>query len=86
MSLVQGDADQVGLVMNLYQDRGRTDNICPRYNVAQLEQWARDQKIEDTGNKVIDTLLPIILATQLLQVPFTTSYTELVWACLMFHY
>jgi len=38
-----------------------------RYNVAQLEQWARDQKIEDTGNKVIDTLLPIIQATQLLQ-------------------
>ena len=32
----------------------------PRYNVAQLEQWARDQKIEDTGTKVIDTLLPII--------------------------
>ena len=31
-----------------------------RYNVAQLEQWARDQKIEDTGSKVIDTLLPII--------------------------
>merc|ERR1712061_25378 len=38
-----------------------------RYNVAQLEQWARDQKIEDTGSKVIDTLLPIIQATQLLQ-------------------
>jgi len=38
-----------------------------RYNVAQLEQWARDQKIEDTGTKVIDTLLPIIQATQLLQ-------------------
>jgi hypothetical protein len=31
-----------------------------RYNVAQLEQWARDQKIEDSGNKVIDTLLPVI--------------------------
>ena len=28
--------------------------------MAQLEQWARDQKIEDTGSKVIDTLLPII--------------------------
>jgi len=38
-----------------------------RYNVAQLEQWARDQKIEDTGSRVIDTLLPIIQATQLLQ-------------------
>ena len=42
------------------------ESIClvltnvPRYNVAQLEQWARDQKIEDTGTKVIDTLLPII--------------------------
>ena len=33
---------------------------APRYNVAQLEQWARDQKIEDTGSRVIDTLLPII--------------------------
>jgi len=38
-----------------------------RYNIAQLEQWARDQKIEDTETKVIDTLLPIIQATQLLQ-------------------
>ena len=28
--------------------------------MAQLEQWARDQKIEDTGSRVIDTLLPII--------------------------
>lgn len=25
-----------------------------------MEQWARDQKIEDTETKVIDTLLPII--------------------------
>ena len=33
--------------------------LC-RYNVAQLEQWARDQKIEDSGNKVVDTLLPVI--------------------------
>jgi len=38
-----------------------------RYNVAQLEQWARDQMLEDSGNKVIDTLLPVIQATQLLQ-------------------
>jgi len=38
-----------------------------RYNIAQLEQWARDQKIEDTETKVIDTLLPVIQATQLLQ-------------------
>merc|ERR1712106_656477 len=29
-----------------------------RYNIAQLEQWARDQNLEDTGSKVIDTLLP----------------------------
>ena len=34
-----------------------------RYNVAQLEQWARDQKIEDTGTRVIDTLLPVIQVT-----------------------
>ena len=41
----------------------------PRYNVAQLEQWARDQKIEDTGTKVIDTLLPIIqVSTQYIPV------------------
>jgi len=38
-----------------------------RYNIAQIEQWARDQKIEDIDTKVIDTLLPIIQATQLLQ-------------------
>merc|ERR1719381_313323 len=38
-----------------------------RYNIAQLEQWARDQNLEDNGTKVIDTLLPIIQATQLLQ-------------------
>merc|ERR1712045_116754 len=38
-----------------------------RYNVAQLEQWARDQNLEDNGTKVIDTLLPVIQATQLLQ-------------------
>jgi myosin-5 len=38
-----------------------------RYNIAQMEQWARDQKIEDTETKIIDTLLPIIQATQLLQ-------------------
>jgi len=38
-----------------------------RYNIAQLEQWARDQNLEDTGSRVIDTLLPIIQATQLLQ-------------------
>ena len=31
-----------------------------RYNVAQLEQWARDQNLEDNGTKVIDTLMPII--------------------------
>jgi len=38
-----------------------------RYNIAQLEQWARDQNLEDNGTKVIDTLLPVIQATQLLQ-------------------
>ena len=35
--------------------------------MAQLEQWARDQNLEDNGTKVIDTLLPVIQATQLLQ-------------------
>ena len=38
-----------------------------RYNVAQLEQWARDQNLENEGTKVIDTLGPVIQATQLLQ-------------------
>jgi len=38
-----------------------------RYNIAQLEQWARDQNLEDNGTKVIDTLLPVVQATQLLQ-------------------
>ena len=35
--------------------------------MAQLEQWARDQNLEDNGTRVIDTLLPVIQATQLLQ-------------------
>lgn len=39
-----------------------------RYNVAQLEQWARDQKIHDENTKVIDSLAPIVQASQLLQV------------------
>ena len=38
-----------------------------RYNIAQLEQWARDQKIHDDNAKVIDALNPIIQASQLLQ-------------------
>ena len=38
-----------------------------RYNVAQLEQWARDQNLEDNGTKVIDVLIPLVQATQLLQ-------------------
>ena len=41
--------------------------LLSRYNIAQLEQWARDQNLEDNGTKVIDTLLPVIQATQLLQ-------------------
>ncbi len=39
-----------------------------RYNVAQLEQWARDQKVHDEQTKVVDSLLPIVQASQLLQV------------------
>ena len=42
-----------------YKTRCKTI-LFVRYNIAQLEQWARDQKIEDTETKVIDTLLPII--------------------------
>ncbi len=39
-----------------------------RYNVAQLEQWARDQKVHDDQAKVIEALAPIVQASQLLQV------------------
>ena len=38
-----------------------------RYNIAQLEQWARDQKIQDEQTKVIETFEPLIQASQLLQ-------------------
>jgi len=38
-----------------------------RYNIAQLEQWARDQKVHDDKNPVLDSLRPIIQACQLLQ-------------------
>ena len=50
--------------------------LC-RYNVAQLEQWARDQKIEDSGNKVVDTLLPVIQVRYLITLAirwWTPSY------------
>ncbi len=42
-----------------------------RYNVAQLEQWARDKKVhdQDRSGQVIDSLSPIIQASQLLQAP-----------------
>lgn len=41
-----------------------------RYNVAQVEQWARDAKIHDNDRQLnaIDTLEPIIQAAALLQV------------------
>jgi len=39
-----------------------------RYNVAQLEQWARDAKVQDEQTRVIDALAPIVQASQLLQV------------------
>jgi len=39
-----------------------------RYNIAQLEQWARDQKVNsDDKTSVISSLTPIIQACQLLQ-------------------
>eukprot|EP00095_Tigriopus_kingsejongensis_P008891 maker-scaffold566_size135349-snap-gene-0.26 protein:Tk08891 transcript:maker-scaffold566_size135349-snap-gene-0.26-mRNA-1 annotation:"myosin va" len=38
-----------------------------RYNLAQLEQWARDQKVLDDQTKAPDALAPIIQASQLLQ-------------------
>lgn len=44
-----------------------------RYNVAQLEQWARDQKVHDDQTRVIDALAPIVQASQLLQVRQTGS-------------
>ena len=43
-----------------------------RYNVAQLEQWARDQKVHDEQTRVIDALAPIVQASQLLQVTTQT--------------
>ena len=39
-----------------------------RYNIAQLEQWARDQKVHDDRSPVLDALAPIVQASQLLQV------------------
>ena len=39
-----------------------------RYNIAQLEQWARDQKVHDDRSPIIDALSPIVQASQLLQV------------------
>ena len=41
-----------------------------RYNVAQVEQWARDIKIDDKERdlKATDTLEPIVQAATLLQV------------------
>ena len=38
-----------------------------RYNVAQLEQWAKDQGLEDAGYRVSHALSPIIQAAHLLQ-------------------
>merc|ERR1712223_899902 len=38
-----------------------------RYNIAQLEQWARDQKVHDDRSPIIDALSPIVQASQLLQ-------------------
>ena len=38
-----------------------------RYNVAQLEQWARDQKVHSEQINVIESLTHIVQASQLLQ-------------------
>ena len=47
-----------------------------RYNVAQVEQWARDAKVHDNDRQLtsIDTLEPIIQAAALLQVSPSFSY------------
>jgi len=39
-----------------------------RYNLAQIEQWARDKKIHDERTQAIDAFIPLIQAAQLLQV------------------
>ena len=39
-----------------------------RYNTAQLEQWARDQKVHSEQINVIESLTHIVQASQLLQV------------------
>uniref|UniRef100_A0A0K2VG83 Myosin 5 [Tribolium castaneum] n=1 Tax=Lepeophtheirus salmonis TaxID=72036 RepID=A0A0K2VG83_LEPSM len=38
-----------------------------RFNIAQIEQWARDYKVDDEKRQVIEALAPVIQATQLLQ-------------------
>ena len=38
-----------------------------RYNTAQLEQWARDQKVHSEQISVIEALTHIVQASQLLQ-------------------
>ena len=69
--LVKGDADQVqqnfensGWLFAMQLKLLRLVFIfhlnVPRYNVAQLDELARDQNIEETGSMLIDTLLPII--------------------------
>ena len=49
-----------------------------RYNVAQLEQWARDAKVAKTQDsdkeETLEALHPIIQAAVLLQVQFFTSF------------
>jgi len=38
---------------------------CLRYNLSQIEQWLRDERLHDGG--ALDVMQPIIEATQLLQ-------------------
>ena len=55
--------------MNLFVSNRITFNLLAfRYNTAQLEQWARDQKVHSEQINVIESLTHIVQASQLLQV------------------
>ena len=57
-----------------------------RYNVAQVEQWARDAKIHDNDRQLfsIDTLEPIIQAAALLQV--IINFENIIFSILQSYY
>nr|XP_018910252.1 PREDICTED: unconventional myosin-Va isoform X1 [Bemisia tabaci] len=46
-----------------------------RFNISHLEQWCRDQKLLDSS-EILDTLLPIVQAAQLLQARKTKDDVE----------